>query len=103
MSELMPCPFCGDEVHIHYESDAKAFSVWHKHDKCKFIETMWISGDDAKSLNEAYRVWNERAGRECQDNLDKIKEARDKLLRLRHEVGYIRKKDIEDAFKEILE
>lgn len=33
----------------------------------------------------------------------KIKEARDKLLRLRHEVGYIRKKDIEDAFKEILE
>lgn len=33
----------------------------------------------------------------------KIKEARDTLLRLRHEVGYIRKKDIEDAFAGIVE
>lgn len=33
----------------------------------------------------------------------KIKQARDTLLRLRHEVGYIRKKDIEDAFAGIVE
>ena len=33
----------------------------------------------------------------------KIKEARDTLLRLRHEVGYIRKKDIEDSFAGIVE
>lgn len=34
---------------------------------------------------------------------DKVKEARNTLLRLRHEVGYIRKKDIEDAFAGIAE
>lgn len=61
MENLKPCPFCGDTVHIQYESDIKAFTVWHKGNKCKFIEPFCINGDEAKSLNEAYKVWNERA------------------------------------------
>ena len=61
MGNLKPCPFCGDTVHIQYESDIKAFTVWHKGIKCKFIEPFCINGDEAKSLNEAYKVWNERA------------------------------------------
>ena len=61
MENLKPCPFCGDKVHIQYESDIKAFTVWHYGIKCKFIEPFCISGSDAKSLNEAYKVWNERA------------------------------------------
>ena len=55
------CPFCGDTVHIQYESDAKAFSVWHDRKRCKFLEPLWIDGEYAKSLSEAYDIWNERA------------------------------------------
>jgi hypothetical protein len=60
MTKLKKCPFCGDDVHIQYESDAKAFSVWHDNKECIFIHTLWIDGEKAKSLSDAYALWNKR-------------------------------------------
>lgn len=60
MTKLRKCPFCGDDVHIQYESDAKAFSVWHDNKECIFIHPLWIDGEKAKSLSDAYALWNKR-------------------------------------------
>lgn len=60
MTKLRKCPFCGDDVHIQYESDAKAFSVWHDNKECIFINPLWIDGEKAKSLSDAYALWNKR-------------------------------------------
>ena len=60
--KLKPCPFCGGAVSITYNSFDKAFVIWHKGDKCPFIEPMYIDGERAKSLKEAYAIWNTRAG-----------------------------------------
>lgn len=62
MEKLKPCPFCGGRVNITYNSGENAFAVWHTKEPC-FIEPLWISGDDAKTLNEAYAFWNRRAER----------------------------------------
>lgn len=62
MEKLKPCPFCGGRVSITYNSGVNAFAVWHTKAPC-FIEPFWISGDDAKTLNEAYAFWNRRAER----------------------------------------
>ena len=59
MERLKPCPFCGGKVSITYNSGENAFAVWHTKEPC-FIEPLWISGDDAKTLNEAYAFWNRR-------------------------------------------
>ena len=69
MEKLKPCPFCGGRVSITYNSREKEFAVWHTKARC-FVEPLWISGDDAKTLNEAYAFWNRRAERgeeECED------------------------------------
>lgn len=55
---LEHCPWCGGEVSITYNSFDKAFAVWHKGKPCKFIEPLWIEGEDIKSLADAYRFWN---------------------------------------------
>ena len=60
--ELKPCPFCGDSISITYNSFDKAFVIWHDHNKCLFVEPMYISDDNAKSLKEAYEIWNTRVG-----------------------------------------
>ena len=62
MEKLKPCPFCGGRVSITYNSGDNAFAVWHTKEPC-FIEPLWISGDDAKTLNEAYAFWNRRVER----------------------------------------
>jgi len=61
MKDLLPCPFCGDDVTITYVSGDKAFCVWHKSgEKCGFIEPFWIDGENAKSLSDARAIWNKR-------------------------------------------
>ena len=60
MKDLKPCPFCGGEVSITYHSADNVFSIWHKHDGCKFIEPMYIDGEYAKSLSDARDIWNKR-------------------------------------------
>lgn len=57
---LKPCPFCGGEVTITYCSEDNMFSIWHKDDKCKFIEPLWIYSEYAKSLSDAQNIWNNR-------------------------------------------
>lgn len=59
MERLKPCPFCGGKVSITYNSGENAYAVWHTKEPC-FIEPLWISGDDARTLNEAYAFWNRR-------------------------------------------
>ena len=61
MTDLRPCPFCGGEVSITYHSADNVFSVWHKDDRCKFIEPMYIDGKYAKSLSDARNIWNKRS------------------------------------------
>lgn len=60
MKDLQPCPFCGGEVSITYYPMDNVFAIWHKHDGCKFIEPMYIDGDDAESLSDARNIWNKR-------------------------------------------
>ena len=61
-SNLKPCPFCGDTVSITYNSFDNVFNVWHDNDKCAFLEPAHIDGEKAKSLTEAYKIWNTRSG-----------------------------------------
>jgi hypothetical protein len=63
MEKLKPCPFCGSRVSITYNSGEDAFAVWHTQIAPCFIEPLWISGDNAKTLSEAYAFWNRRAER----------------------------------------
>ena len=62
MSELKPCPFCGGEVRLTYNSMDKAFNIWHKFNKCAMAEPMRL--DDAESLADATEKWNRRAKNE---------------------------------------
>ena len=61
-SNLKPCPFCGDSVNIMYNSALNAFFVYHDSyaEKCKFNE-FEIDGYFAKSLSDAYKIWNTRS------------------------------------------
>ena len=58
MNDLRTCPFCGGEVNITYISADNVFSIWHKDDKCMFIEPLYIDGKNAKSLSDAINIWN---------------------------------------------
>lgn len=59
-SKLKPCPFCGDSVNIMYNSALNVFHVYHDNEECKFSE-FEIDGYWAKSLQEAYDIWNTRS------------------------------------------
>ena len=59
-SKLKPCPFCGDSVNMTYNSCFKCYNVWHTNDRCMFIEPFQIHDKYAKSLTEAYEIWNKR-------------------------------------------
>lgn len=58
MIELKPCPFCGGEVRLTYNSMDKAFNIWHRFNKCAMAEPMRL--DDAESLADAAEKWNRR-------------------------------------------
>ena len=58
MSDLKPCPFCGGEVSLTYNSMDKAFSIWHRSNKCAMAEPMKL--DEAESLADAAEKWNRR-------------------------------------------
>lgn len=59
-SKLKPCPFCGGSVNIMYNSVANTFYVYHDNEECKF-NAFEIDGYYAKSLSEAYDIWNTRS------------------------------------------
>lgn len=59
-SQLKPCPFCGDTVNIMYNSASNVFHVYHDNEECKFNE-FEIDGYYAKSLSDAYKIWNTRS------------------------------------------
>lgn len=63
-SKLKPCPFCGDTVNIIYNSVSDVFHVYHDHvtrlEECKF-NAFEIDGYYAKSLSDAYKIWNTRS------------------------------------------
>ena len=61
MTNLKPCPFCGDSVNITYMSFENVFAIWHNNKVCSLIEPQYISGEDAKSLSEARDIWNKRS------------------------------------------
>lgn len=57
---LKPCPFCGGDVCLTYNSMDKAFNIWHRFNKCAMAEPMRL--DDAESLADAAGKWNRRMG-----------------------------------------
>ena len=59
-SKLKSCPFCGDSVNIMYNSALNVFHVYHDNKECAFNE-FEINGCYAKSLKEAYDIWNTRS------------------------------------------
>lgn len=63
MIELKPCPFCGGRVHMIYSSQDQMYHVYHEDlFRCAIKGYINISGDCAKSLADAKREWNRRAG-----------------------------------------
>lgn len=61
--KLKPCPFCCGKVSITYNSAENVFRVWHSGSTvCEIQEPIEISGEFAKSLEDAANVWNRRAG-----------------------------------------
>lgn len=58
---IRECPFCGTKVNITYSSFNRVFNVWHEDSsRCNIIEPIMLTG--AKSLTEAYTIWNRRNG-----------------------------------------
>lgn len=58
--ELKPCPFCGANVSITYNSGEGAFYIWHKSAVCVLEEPFKIDVACANSFEEAKKVWNRR-------------------------------------------
>jgi len=61
-SKLKTCPFCNGTVNIMYNSIEKNFYVYH--DGYGFCPLDYFTINDcfAKSLSEAYEIWNTRKG-----------------------------------------
>ena len=60
MTDLKPCPFCGNEVKIQSSSRSSTFIVYHtKLRNCPFYK-FEIPWEFAKSLREARELWNRR-------------------------------------------
>lgn len=58
---LKPCPFCGGEVIMMYNSLGNTYNVYHKDfTDCFLREPIEIEGEKASSLNEAVEIWNRR-------------------------------------------
>ena len=61
-NKLKPCPFCGGEVSMVYNSQSGVFKFWHKglnaHKDCCVSEPILV---DADSLADARQKWNRRA------------------------------------------
>lgn len=59
--ELKPCPFCGGEMTMIYNSADKAFKFYHKNGfdgvECPILEPFMI---DSESLATAAEAWNRR-------------------------------------------
>ena len=61
MKELKPCPFCGGEVSMTYNSASRTFNIWHTDRKCELAEPIMIDQSGAvRSMAEATKVWNRR-------------------------------------------
>ena len=63
--ELKPCPFCGRQVYMVYNSRDNAFKIFHKNVaeemRCCVIGQIMIKG---KSLADAKKAWNRRSSDE---------------------------------------
>lgn len=61
-AELKPCPFCGGEVSMVYNSHENAFKFYHRNggdeDRCRVIDVIRLRGS---SLKDAAEAWNRRA------------------------------------------
>lgn len=55
--ELKPCPFCGEEVAIHFNKYTKQYSVACGNPECNLcVQTI-----PCKTLEQTIEIWNRRA------------------------------------------
>ena len=60
---LKPCPFCGGKVSMIYSSLDNMYHVYHRDSYgCAIKEPINIEVTRARSLADAKREWNKRAG-----------------------------------------
>lgn len=65
MSDLKPCPFCGQPVSMIYNSFENVFKIYHAgsaiEGMCRIIEPIMLTG---RSIADAREAWNRRASNE---------------------------------------
>lgn len=66
IDKLKPCPFCGRDVALRYNSSTNTFDFWHKYglSSCAVLEPIELDGEKIKSLKEAVSAWNMRSTNE---------------------------------------
>lgn len=61
MTELKPCPFCGEKMRMVYSSVLKRFVIAHINPYNCYFQSFEINGIAVGSLAEAAEAWNRRA------------------------------------------
>ena len=69
--DLLPCPFCGNQAKIRYEIIGGDYAAYIQCSKCKTRTKSIIEDTDYCAVDEAAKLWNQRADlNELQQLLD---------------------------------
>ena len=60
-TELLPCPFCGNQAKIRYKKIDSNNAVYIQCSGCKIITESIIEDTDYCAVDEAVKLWNQRA------------------------------------------
>ena len=70
---LLPCPFCGGEVDVHYFAhDDSECTVMCSNPNCRASVSARSCGSMTTAYNRARKLWNRREGRTCRMDYDQV-------------------------------